>query len=152
MSSFWVFGLWQHLFCRALELDLESTLRSVFPIRPTVRGTTMFFMSYWLGCLRSRKRSCTCKRQSLTFTWIRWVVWGCSAAREWNGWGIISVWVARLFLRHLLTLLVSSCVLCRTMLNSALFLLSPDLRRNILVSYLLFFSLFMSVLFPKKAF
>lgn len=52
------------------------------PVRPMVRGTTMCFMSYWLGCLWSRKRSCTCKRQSLTFTWIRWVRWGCFAAAD----------------------------------------------------------------------
>lgn len=56
------------------------------PIRPTVRGTTMCFTSCWQGCPWSRKRRCTCRRQSPTFTWTRWASWGCSAAAGREKW------------------------------------------------------------------
>lgn len=50
---------------------------SVCPTRPLVRGTTTCFTSCWQGCPCSTRRRCSCRRLSPTFTWTRWVSWGC---------------------------------------------------------------------------
>lgn len=76
--------------------------------------------------------------------------WGKDALQQliqWKGQDILSVWLVR----HLITLLPSWCVPHRTMLKSALLLLTRDLRRNTFVLLCYLFLTFQAPSAPKES-